>query len=441
MTEPGGKRVAIVGAGLAGLAAGTLLSARGYEVQIFEAMDRPGGRALTLDRPDGSGDRVDIGTQYFHTSYRRARALIAEAGLSDDLRRIKGRTRFFDDRAPGGTFTTGHRVPYIRAGGPWANLKLTLRGLARLALNPIETFAVRSYPRLDRQSVGDAVSDPFEWDFTARTLIAAGALIEPEGHEVSYLHLIRLMRIVLMTDYLSLAGGTAALHQALAKRLSITYGAPVTGLLGDGAVRGIALADGTEQWADQTILAVPPGALAGLLPPDWQQDRAFLEAIHHPPAVIVTLWLDRPLEPGIWSYVFPQGSGMVSFCTDATEKNPDMVPSRRAALQAWICWPSSGPAMAMDDAALTAAVTEELSRHLPVIKERIDSVHIQRHRHAVPQTGLRHSEQAAAFLARIDARDGVQICGDFLSGGYMECTLWSAERAFRQILAATRDGG
>ncbi|MEM7191244.1 MAG: NAD(P)-binding protein, partial [Pseudomonadota bacterium] len=53
MTSAAKPSVVIAGAGLAGLAAGTWLQKKGHSVQIVEAAERPGGRALTIERPDG----------------------------------------------------------------------------------------------------------------------------------------------------------------------------------------------------------------------------------------------------------------------------------------------------------------------------------------------------------------------------------------------------
>ena len=438
MTDPANTPVLIVGAGITGLAAGTWLAGRGYPVKILEASDRPGGRAITITRPDGSGDRVDAGTQYYHTNYRLARSLIREAGLAPRLTRVRGKTRFFDDRAPGGTFTTGHRIPTIRAKGMLGNLYLTIRGLARMARRPISPYAARPYPAIDALSVDRAMPDPFEHEFTARTLITAGALIEPgagAGFDVSYLHLIRLMWIVLMTDYLVLEGGTDSLHRALAERLDVTYGAKADHLIWeDNRARGVVLADGTRMEATQVILATPPAATARLLPGDWQDAQQFLEAIPHPPAVIVTLFLDRALEPGVWSYIFrPDPARLVSMCVDAAQKCPAMVPSGRAALQAWICWPAAGPAGDMEDTALIEAVLADLAPSFPGLADQIRETHIQRHAEAVPQSPPGHAEAACGFLAGLDQRAGVEICGDFLSGGYMESALWSAHRAITRI--------
>src|SRR6266849_565337 len=53
-----GNRVAIVGAGLAGLAAAASLAERGFEVTIFESRGRAGGRASSF-HDTASGQLVD----------------------------------------------------------------------------------------------------------------------------------------------------------------------------------------------------------------------------------------------------------------------------------------------------------------------------------------------------------------------------------------------
>jgi len=427
-------KIVVAGAGLAGLAAATWLRARSHEVVVFEAGTRPGGQALIVHRPD-SRDRVDAGPQYFHGNYRRALSLIEAAGLTPALRRVRGRTRFFDDRVASGSFTCGHRVPYFGAGSPLANLRLLLSGAVRLARNRIDPYALQDHARLDRTPVSEAVTAPFEDEFVSRAAIVIGALAEPGAMPVSYLHLIRLMWIISMTEYLTLDGGIASLHHALAEPLAVRYATAVAGIVRDGArVTGVVLEGGERVSADHVILAVPPHAAASILPAGWEQERSFLAGIRQPPAVIVTLFLDAPLEIGVWSYVFrPDPARLVSFCSDAARKNPAMVPSAKAALQAWICFPASERAIVMTDDELIARVLEELGADFPRIAHRVQHVHVHRIARALPQSPPGHNQAALGFLDALDRRAGIALCGNYLTGGYMECTLWSAERAVKRV--------
>jgi monoamine oxidase len=46
--------IAIIGAGLAGLAAADHLTSQGYDVKVIEAENRVGGRVLTYHLPDNT---------------------------------------------------------------------------------------------------------------------------------------------------------------------------------------------------------------------------------------------------------------------------------------------------------------------------------------------------------------------------------------------------
>jgi len=88
-------KIIIAGAGASGLAAATWLTKLGHEVEVFEATERAGGRAKIARRPQ-SDDLFDVGTQYFHSNYKRARSLLRDCGLHKELHMINGPTRFFD---------------------------------------------------------------------------------------------------------------------------------------------------------------------------------------------------------------------------------------------------------------------------------------------------------------------------------------------------------
>ena len=78
-------RVAVVGAGFAGLAAADVLAARGADVTVFEARDRVGGRvhSRTLEH----GETVELGAEFVLPGHDVVRATAARLGLE---KRIEG---------------------------------------------------------------------------------------------------------------------------------------------------------------------------------------------------------------------------------------------------------------------------------------------------------------------------------------------------------------
>lgn len=436
--------VLVVGAGLSGLATALWLMDHKIDVQILEANGHPGGRAQTLYGPsdilgDSSGQTcpVDAGTQYFHSTYRRALTLINRCGLSDDLYRIKGRTKIFDKRLANGSFTTGHRLPYMRSGSLWDNLRLTAHGLWLMTRYPIDPYALNTQSRADGIDALKVMTKPFERAFGLRVPAVAGTLVEPETDSLSILQLVRLLRIVVMSDYLGLTGGIASLHYALARMVEPCYHHPVTNLVHqDGQITGVQLEGGRVRPADHVVLAVPPSKATALLPISFVQERSFLESIHHPAALLVTLFLDHRLECGIWSYMFPSDpERLVSFCIDAAEKNPALHQETGSILQAWICHPASASVSGQSDGEIIRQVTDELSASFGSLATSVHAARVTRHMHAVPQHPPGHQAKARAFLASLDQRQGISVCGDYLSGGYMECALWSAETAVKRIVS------
>ncbi len=65
---PETRHIAIIGAGIAGIACARTLMQAGHQVSIFEKSARPGGRMATRSSPFGS---FDHGAQYFTVRAQR----------------------------------------------------------------------------------------------------------------------------------------------------------------------------------------------------------------------------------------------------------------------------------------------------------------------------------------------------------------------------------
>lgn len=84
MPRPGSNqpRIAVVGAGLAGLTAAYRLSQAGHPVTVYEGNDRVGGRAHTLRDFFDDGNTVELCGEYINSDHTSIRKMADELGLT-----------------------------------------------------------------------------------------------------------------------------------------------------------------------------------------------------------------------------------------------------------------------------------------------------------------------------------------------------------------------
>ncbi len=424
-------KVAVIGAGIAGLAASHELRKLGHQVEIYEATERAGGRGRLLNRP-GTDDWADVGSQYFHTNYEFGLKLIDELGLTPKLKTIKGQTRVFTGKGQDQSYLLNPRLPWINPGGISGNLKVAWYLMRMLLKHRSHTFAAdASMAAYDSQLALETTSDKFIQDHIIRMMSLIGGLSEPDSTKVNLLQIFRLVKIVMLTGYVSLKGGTATLHAELAKRVTIHYNSPVKSLVEEnGRTTGLVLESGERVDADHVVMAAPATKAAELVPAEWVTEKAYLSGIEMPPAILVSLFLDRPLENDVWTYFLPfENEGSVSFCVDTHQKSPDNTPSGKATLQAWILNPKSAALIDKTDEELASIARKGIAPYLPKVDNAIEGFSVTRHHNAVPQATVGHNARTLDFLKSAQQRKGLSFCGDYMSGGYMESALWSVNHA------------
>jgi monoamine oxidase len=84
-TRFSGKRVVVLGAGLAGLAAAWNLQRHGYEVLVLEAQSRPGGRVRTVRAPFRQGGYAEAGAVRIPSQHEWTLKYIRSMGLESKL--------------------------------------------------------------------------------------------------------------------------------------------------------------------------------------------------------------------------------------------------------------------------------------------------------------------------------------------------------------------
>jgi len=73
-------KVAVIGAGFAGLRAAQLLERNGISTAVYEARPRVGGRVHTVDH--GDGVRYEAGGEWIDSDHHRVLGLTREVGVA-----------------------------------------------------------------------------------------------------------------------------------------------------------------------------------------------------------------------------------------------------------------------------------------------------------------------------------------------------------------------
>ncbi len=428
------RKVIIVGAGIGGLSAGYWLSQRGYEVEILEALDRPGGRMATMER---NGDKVDVGAQFFHSNYVHSFDLMDAFGLRRSLKPIKGNVRF--RFADGAQLDFTPRSPYIEGIGLANNLKLYGFALEHIIFghrSPMYRIE-EDRPELDGRELIEFFKKPSEQKL--RDLVTGIALAsnmcEPEW--MNLYHFIQLLRIDMFTIYSVLTGGTASLAEAMAQRLPVLFDSPVRGLVMEkGRVVGVQMEeDGSVRKAGHVIVAAAAPSVGRMLPDELAEQRSFFDSVVQAPLPMPVFFLDRPMKRDVWAYFNePSVKKTFSFAVDGSVKCPEMVPSGKAVVSAWSCYPNTLDLVGRPDDEILKRAVEDLEPVIPGLSGSVEEARVFWHTEA----GMGHYP-AGSYRSVLEfkekARDlrGVSFVSDIFGGCFMEAAMWSAAEAVKRV--------
>ncbi len=307
-------KVAIVGGGLAGLAAAVGLSGRGWQIELFEARRQLGGRAGSFHDPV-SGQWVDHCQHVGMACCTNLVDFCRRTGLAADFRR-GSLLHFFGPE--GGC--------YRFAASPWLPAPLHLGpSLLRLGYLPRRDrlSIARALWRLARLAIDDAEDAPTVGDWlrsqkqsdVAMERFWSVVLVSALGEELDRASLAHARKVFVdgfmasrhayqidipQTPLSELYGGTLQTWLA-ASGVTVHLAAAARRVEGDGSrVSAVVLADETRVSVDAAIVAVPwrrvreifDQALAARL-----SELATTEQIESAPITGVHLWFDREITP------------------------------------------------------------------------------------------------------------------------------------------------
>lgn len=295
------KKVAILGAGVMGLASAYELLKRGYRVDIYEADDRVGGMSAHFDFNGLSIER------YYHfickTDYDLF-AYLQEFGLSDKLHWVDTRMGYFYE---GGLYKWGNPIALLRFP------KLGLIPKLRYALHAFLSTRRSDWSGLDKKEASAWIR---KWIGNRAYRVLWEKLFALKFYDYkdnlsaawiwTRIKRIGLSRRSLMHEQLGyLEGGSETLlkhFQAAIEKLGgrIHLASPVEQVIvEDGTVRGVETQQGRENF-DIVISTAPLPFVPKLIPALKPQDRDSYSHIKNIAVVCVLFKLKRRLTENFW---------------------------------------------------------------------------------------------------------------------------------------------
>ncbi len=440
MNEPG--RVAVIGAGPAGLAAAHALAGAGRRVVLYEERDVPGGR-LRTDVLDGAS--ADVAVQMLSSTYHGLLGMAGSLGASGGIVRTAGRDAIWRKGRPH-TIAFGSVSSMIVSSALPSGLKL------RMAARYLP-FLARAAKRLDANDpagTGGADLDDASiaaWgvehlgeDFVellAYPLLGAYFGATPEQTSAALYH--ALARVGLDVQLLAVRGGVGELAEAIVgglrqRGVEMRAGTRVQSVQPDAAGVTIVAAGAHERF-DGVVIAVPATKLTGLYEPP-PRTAAWLTRVRTAPTATVALYLRERLKVDWFGLSFPResepGRTLVALSVQSS-KAADLVPPDQDVLVAF-------PAPAIAHVLAEAEAGTAVERLIPAIEMvfpdlRQAVVRARVHRFKEGYTLFEHG-----FIRHVrdfdpgDLPTTVTLAGDYLVAPTVEGAVISGQRAASLLL-------
>ncbi len=379
-------RVAIAGAGLAGLSCAKYLVDAGHQPLVLERRDVLGGKVAAWK--DDDGDWYETGLHIFFGAYPNMLQLFRELGIEDRLQ-WKEHTMIFNRPEQPGTYS---RFDFPDLPAPWNGVAAILRNNDMLTWPEKIRFGLGLIPAMVQGQGYVEAMDQYTWsewlqkqnipprvekevfiamskalnfinpdEISATILLTAlnRFLQEKNGSKMAFLDGSPTERLCQpLVDYITARGGEVRLEAPL-KSIQLHE---------DGSVRSFQLQGlpGTpeaEVVADAYVSAMPVDPLKLLLPEPWRSLEFFqkLEGLEGVPVINLHLWFDRKLTD-IDHLLFSRSpllsvyADMSNTCREYANPDRSMLELVLAPAQDWI---------GQSDEAIVAATLAELEQLFP----------------------------------------------------------------------------
>ncbi len=238
--------------------------------------------------------------------------------------------------------------------------------------------------------------------------------------------------------FLTLREGLSQLPEALAAAIGahrLGLGRAVVAITEAPGGYQLQLAAGPELPASQVLIATPAWAAAEMLRQLDPDLAALLAVIPYSSAATVHLaYRPSPPLPSGFGFLVPRGEGLrLLAATFVQQKFPDRVPPGAALLRLFYGGASDPRVLDLSDAALGQLAREEISATLG-IRAAPDWFRVHRWPRAMPQYTLGHADRLARISAALCRHPGLQLAGAAYQGVGLPDAIASGQAAAHRLV-------
>lgn len=438
-------RIAVVGGGIAGLAAAYDCVAAGHEAVVFEASDVAGGKVQT--RPFAGRD-LDTAPDSFLARRPEAVQLCEELGLGGELVAPSESSAYLWSRGRLRRLPTGlvlgapvDPVALARSG------VLSPLGIARAALERV----VPGSPLGADAAVGDVIARRFGREVNDRLVdpllggINAGdtrrlsidaaapqlAAAARKGRSLTRALSTAATAVPAGAGpvFLTPRRGLGTMVQALVDRIGdVRLSSPVDAVEADGPGWRV-----RDEAFDGVVLAVPAFAMAPLLQPHAAEAARVLAGVEHASVVLAALAYRRadvphPLDGSGFLVPRPEGR-LITACSWASSKWAHLAAPDTVVLRVSAGRIDDDRAMAMDDDGVLRSVSGELRTMMGIEAAPVEAA-VHRWPRSFPQYAPGHLDRVAAAIASLPG--GLAVAGAALGGVGLPACIGSGRTAAKR---------
>ncbi len=437
--EPRGT-VAVIGAGLAGLTAAYRLQQRGFDVTVFEARDRVGGRVWTVRK----GDYImDLGAAFYLGTYRESIDLIHEVGLGPLFTEVpvwgvmpkRGDKHLLDY---GKLLRTGLTTRALSARSKLKALKLV--GLMVKARGSLGYHTYDQVAQLDTETVREyfrrALNDELlQW--AGRPLVSSTWVADDDDTSIALL--LWTIRNMLVSTMYNLRPGVSGLPEELARRLHVRLQHPVANVADTGLVVEVTFtpesgSQRTESF-DACIIATQAQYALAMFPQMDENHRALYETTRYRRLGSICLGLSqRPNDPATYYMVSPhEDPDTIAVIADHA-KAPGRAPEGKGLLTVLLSHEYLERTLDLSDAEILEYAVDRARCYYGGVVDSLEEHAVARWPESVPVMDKGRFARIADFQRRLDWTSRVQFASDLDRMSGLNGALVSGQEAANRIV-------